>query len=291
MSRVIQVIALGTLAAAFCRAQAASEADAEFAKLEPAIERAQAQWEKSPEARAAQVDWTITRGLVVQRRMTGGNRFDGKRAVDVDLEHEEAVRFGIHDRFSISTWVLPIAPTGAIVARGKDIADSQGYGLFLKDGKAQVNLVRHWPDDALRVETESTIAMKQWHNITMTYDGSGAAAGVCIYTDGQRQKLKSDVDRLQGTFETKEPLWIGAGDGPENRFRGQIRMVRLYRRVLAADEVTVIATETPVNTIALSPSDKRTPGETEKIRLYFLERAAPPDIREAWQRVIETRDK
>ena len=39
--------------------------------------------------------------------MTGGNRFNGKRVMDVDLEHEEAARFGIHDKFSFSAWILP----------------------------------------------------------------------------------------------------------------------------------------------------------------------------------------
>ncbi len=291
MSSVFHTIALAGLAVACCWAQPAAQAEAEFTKLEPEIARAQAQWEKSPEARAAQVDWTITRGLVVQRRMTGANRFDGKRAVDVDLEHEAAVRFGIHDQFSISAWVLPRAPTGAIVARGKDVAESQGYGLFLKDGEVQVNLVQHGPDDALRVETERAVELNQWHNVTMTYDGSGVAAGIRIYTDGLPQKLKCALDNLHGTFETKEPLWIGGGGGPEARFRGQIRAVRIYRRVLARDEAAVIATETPVNRIAQIPSDKRTRGESEKIRLYFLERAAPAGIREAWQRVVAMQDK
>ena len=34
--------------------------ESEFPKLQPELERAQAQWEKSTEARAAQVDWTIS---------------------------------------------------------------------------------------------------------------------------------------------------------------------------------------------------------------------------------------
>ena len=33
-------------------------------------------------------------------------------------------------------------------------SEGEGYGLYLKDGKLQVNLVKRWLDDALRVETE-----------------------------------------------------------------------------------------------------------------------------------------
>ena len=288
MTAALHALALAALAAAPSQAQSAESA---FAKLKPELERAQAQWEKSPEARAAPVDWTITRGLVVQRRFAGGNRFDGKRAVDVDLEHEERVRFGIRDRFSISAWILPRALTGAIVARGKDAVHAEGYGLYLEDGKMQVSLVHRWSDDALRVETERAVEPNHWQNVTMTYDGSGAAAGLRIYFDGHAQKLKITLDNLRESFESTEPLWIGAGSGPESRFRGQIRFVRIYKRVLAPDEVGVVATQTPVNTIALTPPEKRTRGESEKIRLYFLERAAPTEIQEAWQRALEMRDK
>lgn len=267
-------------------AQSSQEAGATSSTLLAELDRAQSQWEKSAEARAAPVDWTITRGLTVQRRMTGGNRFNGKRVVDVDLEHEENVRFGIKDSFSISAWILPTASTGAIVARGKDIAQAQGYGLYLESSELQVKLTRHWPDDALSVDAEHVIELNQWHNVTMVYDGSGAAAGIRMYIDGQPQKLHVNLDRLHGSFETTEPLWIGGGSGPDSHFRGQIRGVRIYRAVLNADEAAVIATETPVNNIAEIPAEKRTHGESEKIRRYFLERAAPTDMREAWERAV-----
>lgn len=287
MSTISRALTLAALSIAYCAAQSADQAESAFEKLRPELDRAQAQWEKSAEARAAQVDWTITRGLTVQRRMTGGNRFNGKRVVDVDLEHEENVRFGVHDRFSISAWILPTAPTGAIVARGKDTSHAEGYGLFLEAGKVQVSLINSWPADALSVETEGAIELNKWHNVTMTHDGSGAAAGIRIYADGQAQKPHVTLDRLHGSFETTEPLWIGGGSGLESHFRGQIRGVRIYRAVLTSDEVAVIATETPLNTIAQIPAEKRTHGESEKIRRYFLERAASAEIREAWQRVVE----
>ena len=287
MRIAFHAIAVAVLTIVGCSAQSSQGAESASAKLKAELDRAQTQWEKSAEARAAPVDWTITRGLTVQRRMTGGNRFNGKRVVDVDLEHEEKVRFGVHDSFSISAWIRSIASTGAIVARGKDIAQAEGYGVYLESCKLQVNLARHWPDDIVSVETERPIELNQWHNVTMTYDGSGVAAGVRIYIDGQSQKLHVNLDRLHSSFETTEPLWIGGGSGPDSHFRGQIRGVRIYRATLTADEVAVIATETPVNNIAEIPAEKRTHGESEKIQRYFLERGASADMREAWQRVVE----
>ena len=45
-------------------------------------------------------------------------------------------------------------PDGAIVSRMTDEPRADGYGVQLDDGKVQVNLVKRWLDDALRVETE-----------------------------------------------------------------------------------------------------------------------------------------
>ncbi len=265
-------------------------AESAFAKLQPELERAQAQWEKT-EARSAPVDWTITHDMVVQRRMAGRNQFDGKRADDVDLEHEEVARFRPHDQFTLSAWIRPKELTGAILTRGEDVTEGEGYRLYLKGGKVQVNLVKSWRNDALRVEAGRAIDLNQWHNVTVTYDGSGAAGGIKIYVDGQPQKVKVKSNSLHSSFESKEPLRIGGGGGPENRFRGQIRGVRIYRAVLTSDEVGVLATDTPVSALVQIPPEKRTAAESRKIRLYFLDRAAPVHIREAWQRVCESRSQ
>jgi len=297
MLGTLEAVALAALASV-CWAQPGrpnagdlAAAETALAKLEPEIARAQTAWEKSAEARAAQVDWSITRGLVVFRRLAGYNRFDGKRVIDVDLENEEAVRFGNRSKFTLSAWILSKASSGAILTRSKNITERPGYGLALQDGKAQFNLVHQWQDDALRVEMEPLVGNGQWHNVTATYDGSGKAAGIRMYLDGRPQKVKVSLDGLHGSFETQDPLFIAGGAGPDANFRGQIRGVRLYQAVLNDEEAMIIATDTPVDEIAQIPPEKRSRGESQKIRFYFLERGAPPGIRDAWQRVMDLRNR
>ena len=263
-------------------------AEAEFASLKPELERARAEWEGS-QAWSAQVDWTISSDMAVQRRLAGSGAFDGTRAVVVDLENENAARFGFYDKFTLSAWILPAAATGAIVTRGEDVTEGEGYGLYLKNGKVEVDLVKRWLDDALRVETERAVELNQWHHIAVTYDGSRIADGIKIYVDGQAQKLKVNLDDLNQSFETKEPLRIGAGGGAENRFRGRIRDVRIYNAALTPDQAAILATDTPVGAIAKIPPAQRTRAEAGKIELYFLERNAPAHIHDAWQRVVELR--
>jgi hypothetical protein len=260
-----------------------------FSNLKPELARAQADWEKS-DARSAPVDWTISRGMVVQRRLAAAGAFDGKRAVEVDLEQDVA-RFGFYDKFTLSAWISPTAPTGAIVTRAEDVAEGEGYGLYLKDGKLQANLVKRWLDDALRVETERPLELNQWHHVAMTYDGSRVADGIKMYVDGAPQKLKVNLDDLNQSFDTKEPLRIGGGGGPENRFQGLMRDVRLYKVALTPDEAAVAATDTPVGEIAKIPAEKRMRAESDKVALFFLERDAAAKIREAWRQVAGLRDQ
>ena len=141
----------------------------------------------------------------------------------------------------------------------------------------------------LRVETERALELDQWHHVLMTYDGSRIADGVRIYIDGEPQKLKINLDDLNQSFDTKEPLRIGAVAGAENRFQGQIHDARVYKVALTPEEAAVAATDTPIPAIAQIPADKRTRAQSDKITLYFLERDAPPHIQSAWKQLTELR--
>ena len=261
-----------------------ASAEAAFTKLKPEIDRAQSEWEKS-DARSAPVDWTITRDMVAQRRLAGSMSFNGKRSVEVD----DVAQFGFYDKFTLSAWIRPTAPTGAIITRAQEEAEGEGYGLYLKDGKLQANLVKRWLDDALRVETERTLELNQWHHVLMTYNGSRIADGLKIYIDGEPQKLKINLDDLNQSFETGEPLRIGSGGG--NGFEGQIHDARAYKVALAPDEVRVAATETPISAIAQISAEKRSRAQSDKIALYFLEREAPQQVQSAWRELTGLRDR
>ncbi|MCU1273562.1 MAG: hypothetical protein JWO48_993, partial [Bryobacterales bacterium] len=111
------------------------------------------------------------------------------------------------------------------------------------------------------------------------------------YLDGEPQKLKVNLDDLNQSFESKEPLRIGAGGGPENRFQGDMRDVRIYNVALTPDEAAVLATDNPVAAISKIAPAKRTKAESGKIALYFLERDAPAQMRDAWRQAIELREQ
>jgi hypothetical protein len=266
--------------------QKLSEAGKRFAALGPDVNKAQQNWEKSLQGSAPK-SWAFAQGLVAEFPLPGdaAQRFDGKRVLDGG----DRAKFGFLDKFTLTAWIKAAATDGGIVTRTRDEPEGAGYGLYLKQGKLQLNLVFRWLDDALRVETERPLELNRWHHVLATYDGSRAAEGVQVYVDGEPQKLKVLLDELNQDFAGKDPLRIGGGGGPTDRFQGSIRDVRIFNVVLKPNEAAVVATDATFQEIAATAPENRTKSQAEKLNWYFLEEEAPDSIREAWRQMIDLR--
>jgi hypothetical protein len=196
------------------------------------------------------------------------------------------------DAYTIAAWIYPTSSSGAIVTRDEDIFEPNGHGLNLRDGKIEYDYVTKWVDEGIRLRTEKAIALNRWHHVALTYTGSRWASGVKIYVDGEDQKLEILLDDFNSQGAVKrEPLRIGAGGGPENRFRGSIDDVRIYKRALTPAEAGILADLTAVTAIASLPEDRRTPAQAAKIRDYFIEHALPANIAGARKRLMEAQAK
>jgi hypothetical protein len=265
-----------------------AEAEEACRRCEPELNAAQKKWEKAYQP-ATTVHWAPTDGLVqklplseipkagrVDGRLafTDGPlgqaaEFDGQTYVDVG----NVGNFGFYDKFTLAAWVYPTGQDGAIVSRMNDTAYAEGYALGLENGKVQLNLSKRWLDDALRVETKASLSPNRWHHVLATYDGSRWATGVHIYIDGKDQPLKVNLDDLNQSFESKEPLRIGAR-GTGRRFHGRIADVRVYDRVLTHEEAEQTATPEAINVIVAMPREKRTTRQSSKLRAFYLENHA-----------------
>ena len=192
------------------------------------------------------------------------------------------------DGYTMAAWIHPTAPDGAIVTRDEDIVEPNGHGLNLREGKIEYNYVTKWVDEGIRLATKKAISLNEWHHVALTYTGSRWASGVKIYVDGEEQPLEIFLDDVnsQGAVR-REPLRIGAGGGPDNRFRGSLDDVRIYNRALSPAEAGMLADLTTVTAIAALPEDKRTPAQADKIRDYFLEHALPANLADARTRLTE----
>ena len=209
--------------------------------------------------------------------------FDGRNFVEVG----DIVNFGYLDKFTLAAWVYPTEGTGAIITREEDQTEPRGIGVALQDGKVEVNMAARWLDDGVRVETEKSLRLREWHHVMMTYSGSRDADGVKIYVDGEEQKCKVLVDDMNSPFNVRQPWRIGGGGGTENRFHGSIDDVRVYSKALSLADADVLSSATSVPEIAGLAPEKRSKAQADKIQGYFLENAAPANIEQAWRQSVE----
>jgi hypothetical protein len=218
-------------------------------------------------------------------RLARAASFDGKRYIDAG----NLAPFGFYSKFSASAWIKPSSPDGAIVTRSIDVDEQSGWGVYLRQGKVQVNLVTRWLDDCLRVETEQSIEPDRWHHVAVSYDASRVADGVKVYINGEAAKLRYIVDDLNQSFQVKEPLRIGAGNGM--RFHGLIDDVRIYNDVITPREAAVLATTLPLAEIAAIAPAQRSRPQADKLEGAFLEEHAEPALRRAWLDLVEARKR
>jgi hypothetical protein len=210
--------------------------------------------------------------------------FDGaSRIVGGDV-----AKFGFFDAFTISAWIYPRAASGTILARMAENADAYGYSVVLADGKLQVNLVKRWLDDALRVESDAALSTDRWHHVAVTYDGTRTETSVKIFVDGVPQNLKVLLDELNQTFVSDDPLTIGGG-GPAPRFTGLIDEVRVYQGDLPDASIELLATAESIDRILALPPAERSPRQAAKLAAYYLEERAADEMRQARARVFEAR--
>jgi len=257
-------------------------AEKKFRELEPEARRAQRDWEKSL-AGSTPVYWSAPAGRVA--RFFVRQELDGQRVVEAG----DVGNFGFLDKFTLAARIYPTAATGAILTRATEVLEGDGYGIYLKDGRVQLNLVQRWLDDALRVETEAPLDLNRWRHVLATYDGSRESDGVRIYVDGRPQKLRILLDELNQDFAVKEPLRIGGGGGLENRFRGSIEEAHVYNVALNEREAGVAAVEGSIQEIAALPVGQRTPAHADQLAWYFLEERAPGNLRQAWSELQQAR--
>jgi hypothetical protein len=213
--------------------------------------------------------------------------FDGKLFLDAG----DVGDFGYDDKFSFAVWLNPQKRTGAILSRGPQESEAEGYTVELIDGKVRVALTKRWLDDALRVETQAVVVTDKWQHLAVTYDGTRLAAGVKVYVNGVEQKTTTLLDELNQTFQNKEPLRIGTAGDPKRRFAGQMQELRMSGRVLDPEEVAILAVSSDIGTILGTPAEQRTPGERAKIRAWLSVISTSPLIRNVFASLRDLREQ
>jgi len=196
-------------------------------------------------------------------------KFDGAKT-SIDLG--QIADFERHQTFSYACWFNFDQPEGTMLAKMDDAESDRGYEVsILPSGQLAVRVVHAWPDDALRVVTKNKLAAGSWHFLAVSYDGSSRAGGVKIYVDGKPEDTDVEFDRLTGSIRSASSLRLGRRES-HVAFRGAIRDLRVYERVLTADEIISLHTGVSIERLLAIAPAQRSPQEQQRLRQYWLER-------------------
>ena len=233
-----------------------------------------------------------------------GVAFDGKLFFDGGLRADfryKSTSKDYRERFTIAAWIYPESEqSGSIVTKVSDspaevennVPRAEGYGLYFLNGKIHFNMIFRWGEDALRVETADALPLRQWQHIAVAFDGTKAWDDrIRLYLNGRSQKLKFNQRSFFLLFSSKNTLKIGAGGGPEFRFKGALDEVRLYSRVLDEDEIAILACADSLEKIAREALLNRTRAQALKINRAFVAQAAPEELKRADQKLLDLKQK
>ena len=149
-------------------------------------------------------------------------------------------------------------------------AGYNGYDCTLASGRIEVRIARDWPGAAVGVITAPIVGKDQWHRVSITWDGSGRAAGLAVYVDGKPVPTEITTDRLRQSVIDRT---YGNGNFTlGERFRdrgfrgGEIDSLSVFNGALAPLEIAKL----------------QQPGKTELA-------VVPPQVREARQKLQAAR--
>ena len=196
----------------------------------------------------------------------------GKIQPGDSIEIAEAGDFGNHQAFAVSAWIRlsKDVPYGAVLARMDEKDAYRGWDFWLDGNRPGCHLIHHWEDDAIKVVSNNPLKPGQWNYVTLTYDGSGKAAGVRIYVNGAQQPVRVDRDQLTETIRTKVPLKIGQRNNSSRADGVVLNDVRIYGRALEGVEIERLSRTTRVMWLASKSADQRSPQEKDELFGWWL---------------------
>jgi hypothetical protein len=195
------------------------------------------------------------------------------------VEVPDAGDFEKDQPFSVALWVNASRRDegGAVVARMDEANGHRGWDVWLERGRVGMHLIHAWDKNALKVISQTALpAPRIWVHVAITYDGSRKAEGIKIYVDGAPQTVDVLANSLQGTTRTTVPFKLAQRHTTLRTNRLGLSDLRLYRRVLSAEEVTQLQGIALLTQYAALPEKQQSGSAQEKLLTWWLRQFDEP---------------
>lgn len=173
----------------------------------------------------------------------------------VTVPHSVSLNFAHTDAFSLSLWVkydydgnnFPL-----IYKQDENLTNGPGYSIRLpSNGRVYARIT----DSTNNIESHSngSVAVGGYTHVVMTYDPAVSEANrITIYLNGTADTINDLAQPITGSIQNVDDFHIGYGRiGFTMRSSGNVDDVRVYKKVLTAQEITDLSNKLHVDNIDL----------------------------------------
>jgi hypothetical protein len=206
---------------------------------------------------------------------------DGIIGNSAGFDGQTQVTFGKFDigkskPFSIAMWV-------AVGGQWRNpLLIGPGFGIYLDD--YVLSDIQQWSPRVFVRFGDQTISADErliegdWYHLALTYDGSVLK----LYLNGQEVAGRAPVPSPEfKKVPDDSVLEIGnTAFGP--RYRGRMDDLRVYSRALSPEEARILGVDEPLRAAFSKPGPSRSKDEGTRVRAFYLENAAAPELRHEW---------
>ena len=190
------------------------------------------------------------------------------------IEYGDKFGFEKDQAFTVSAWLRLKPQGGSPFGKMEAAGNIRGWDLEFHGTRPTFHLINQWPANSISVQGDRDLPADAFLHFLVTYDGSGKAAGVKMYVNGQPEKSAVRFDSLTETIKTPETFSIGRRGSAGPAFMGRVDDFRIYSRALPANEIAALGGGATF-AIAAIPVDKRTPGQKAQLQKFFRETQVP----------------
>lgn len=161
----------------------------------------------------------------------------------VEIPDADSLSFGA-GAFSVEVWVNPSANFGRILNKYNVTTGDLEYRLFLQSGVLQFFIYTD-ANNRIGIADNVVLSIGAWHQIVVTYNGSGTATGLKMKVDNN---VASFAPQLTGTYtgmpNTSQPVILSQQSDNltgSNRYSGLMDILRIWKGYALSDlEITTL---------------------------------------------------
>ncbi|GAB4167896.1 MAG: hypothetical protein Fur0032_06040 [Terrimicrobiaceae bacterium] len=202
--------------------------------------------------------------LTLTGAVTFGTGIEGNAYVGTASNAQFGEKAGLTQpvQFTTSCWIRPAtAPADGGSARYllafRQGSNTRGY-LAVPSGSRQLQFRSSHSTQGVWNVTGYDLPANEWVHVAVSYDQSSTANDPAVYINGQPVTVVRST-APSGSINTTDALRIGGTGNTAQSWRGSIDDVRLYNRILTADEAAFLPLTTTPNTAPVVRASLRDP--------------------------------